>query len=375
MIQVRDVVARYGHFSLKKVSLFISAGECFALIGPSGAGKTLLLETIMGVKPPAHGRILVEDTDITTAPPEQRRFSYVPQDLALFPHLSVPENIGFGLRIRNTPSAEIERRIRVVAGMLRIESLLNRRDVRSLSGGEKQRVALARALAVEPRVLFLDEPFGALDTSMRRQLHVEMRDVQRRLRLTTVLVTHDLDEAFALADRIGIMIDGGIQQVGHPRFVYENPTNLHVARFLLVENILRGQCVGDGPAEGERLFRVGDLIIAAAYGEPIAPDQACWLGIRAQDVEITPEVAGSPGSCTEEEKPAVIEAVRRHACTCTVLMRSLSDQVRLEGLLPSRQEATMRLEPGQHVRIRIPPRRVLIFPGEDAASVAAGSPG
>lgn len=375
MIQVCDVIARYGYFSLKKVSLLISAGECFALIGPSGAGKTLLLETIMGVKPPAHGRILVEDADITTAPPEQRRFSYVPQDLALFPHLSVPENIGFGLRIRNTPSTEIDRRIRSVASMLRIESLLSRRDVRSLSGGEKQRVALARALAVEPRVLFLDEPFGALDTSTRRQLHVEMRDVQRRLRLTTVLVTHDLDEAFALADRIGIMIDGGIEQVGQPRFVYENPANLPVARFLLVENILRGQCVGAGPAEGERLFRVGDLMIAAAHGEPITPDRACWLGIRAQDVEITPEVADGPGSCTEEGSPAVIEAVRRHTCTCTVLMRSLSDQVRLEGQLSSRREATMRLEPGQRVRIRIPSRRVLIFPGEDAAPVAAGSSG
>ncbi|GMV97668.1 MAG: hypothetical protein AMXMBFR83_20240 [Phycisphaerae bacterium] len=386
MIEVRDVVARYGHFWLREVNLSIAAGECFALIGPSGAGKTLLLETIMGVKPPTRGRILLGGADITRAAPEERHFSYVPQDLALFPHLSVRDNVGFGLRIRNAPRDDVDQRVRSVAAMLGIESLLSRRDVRSLSGGEKQRVALARALVVEPRVLFLDEPFGALDTSTRRQLHVELRDVQRRLGLTTVLVTHDHDEAFALADRIGVMIDGGLEQVGDPRDVFDNPLNLRVARFLLVENLWCGQCVGRGPRQGELRFQVGDVELAVARDEPIQPGQSFWLGVRAQDVTVTPD--DSAGSCWPAESgiPAVVEVVRRHTDRCTVIVRSRSEGVRLESASVLR-DGMAGPERGQRVRVTIPPRRVLLFPqgdptagaarpgGKDTAGPVAGRPG
>ncbi len=291
MIEVEELVAHYGDFSLQHISLRIEQGHCFVLLGPSGAGKTLFLETVLGIKPPDAGRILFDGDDISRLRPERRGFSYLPQDLALFPHLTVAENIAFGLRIRRVPQAEIDARIDEVAALLGIGRLLGRGDIRSLSGGEKQRVALARALVVEPRVLFLDEPFSALDPAIRRQLHVEFRDIWARLGLTVILITHDHEEAAALADRMAVLIDGRVQQWGDPADVFDRPANLATARFVVLENLLDGELL---PAEGGLAqVRVGPATLDTALPEPSRPPGPVHVGIRARYGKLHPATDGS----------------------------------------------------------------------------------
>ena len=280
MIQVESLVAHYGSFSLKDISLGIEVGQCFVLLGPSGAGKTLFLETVLGIKPPDCGRILLDGRDISHERPERRGFSYLPQDLALFPHLTVYQNIAFGLSIRHVPRQEIDGRIGRVAGLLGIERLLGRGDIRSLSGGEKQRIALARALVVEPRVLFLDEPFSALDPAIRRQLHVEFKDIWRRLGLTVILITHDHEEAAALADQLAVIIAGRIQQCGDPADVFDRPANLATARFVVLENVLEGDYVAADA--GIARVRCGPATLAAALPDPMPPLGPVHVGIRAR---------------------------------------------------------------------------------------------
>jgi len=284
VIECRDLVAHYGTFTLKDISLEVSQGEVFVLLGPSGAGKTLFIETVLGIKPPDRGRILLDGRDISREQPERRGFSYLPQDLALFPHLSVYDNIAFGLRIRRTPAQDIRERVGRIASILGIERLLDRPDIRSLSGGEKQRVALARALVVEPRVLFLDEPFSALDPATKRQLHAEFRRVWRRLGLTVVLVTHDQEEAATLADRLAIIIGGHIVQCGPPAEVFDHPANLQAARFLVMENLVRGEVTPtpDGPA-----LRCGSVELAVGEAFEGLGGHA-WAGLRARYARLRP---------------------------------------------------------------------------------------
>ena len=285
MIEIRGLVAHYGDFSLRGIDLTIGTGECFVLLGPSGAGKTLFLETVLGIKPPDAGRILFDGADISYEEPETRGFSYLPQDLGLFPHLSVRRNIAFGLVVRHAPHSVVAERVGEIAGLLRIEHLLDRGDIRSLSGGEKQRVALARALVVEPKVLFLDEPFSALDPATRRELHVEFRTVWKRLGLTSILVTHDLEEAAALADKLAVIIDGQFQDCDEPAAVFGRPANLATARFLVLENILSGQLQ---PADGGALRQVacGPVTFAVAPPAGLLLPGPVHVGIRARYADV-----------------------------------------------------------------------------------------
>ena len=357
MIQVCDLVAEYGAFSLKRINLSIPAGETFVLVGPSGAGKTLLLETIRGVKPPKQGRILLAGQDMTHLPPEQRQFSYVPQDLALFPHLSVRGNIVFGLDVRNAPKRQIEERTNQVAALLGIEALLDRKAIRSLSGGEKQRVALARSLVVEPRVLFLDEPFGALDAATRMQLLHDMRALHRRLGLTTVLITHDLEEAFVMADRMGIMMAGRIEQVGSPTELHDRPATLRLARFLLVQNVLSGQCVGPGDAPGTCKCQVRGLDVTVSARRQLRPGSSVWIGIRARHVKLT---TGRTDSGSNNCFPAVIQDIStrsdKHILTVQVgpQQEFLQVVVMDESGLPS-------MKSGDKVCVELPPAQLLMF--------------
>jgi molybdate/tungstate transport system ATP-binding protein len=365
MIEIRDLVAHYGSFSLRDLTLTIAEGECFVLLGPSGAGKTLFLETVLGIKPPDRGRILLDGRDIGHTPPEERGFSYLPQDLALFPHLSVRRNIVFGLAVRHTPAAVIEERTRRVAGLLGIEHLLQRRSIRGLSGGEKQRVALARALVVEPRVLFLDEPFSALDPATRRQLHSEFRTVWRQLGLTTILVTHDLDEAMALADKLAVLMAGRIRQTGPAAEVFERPADLAMARFLLLDNILEGRWepAPDGPAH----LVCGPTRFAVAV-PPAPADGPVHVGIRARYGRLHPAAA--------EPLPTgrylgVLESL-------TPSLMAPRARVRLGGAAgpllecgPFADPAALPARVGQPVVLELPPERFLLLPHPDAEQGAA----
>ena len=208
MIRVESLSARFGDFQLRDITLDVEAGSSLVVLGPSGAGKTLLLETVLGLRRMQQGRVLIDGRDVSSLPPEERGVSYLPQDVALFPHLSVRKNILFGAgarQFKHDASVELAKLVR----LLDIGRLLDRRDVRSLSGGEAQRVALARALVVRPRILLLDECFSSLDVPLRRQLREEFRQLRHSLDVTVALVTHDQEEAFLLGDQVAVLMTGG----------------------------------------------------------------------------------------------------------------------------------------------------------------------
>ncbi len=219
------------------VTLDIAAGEFFALLGPSGCGKTTSLRMIAGFEMPDSGRVQVGGEDITDVPVHRRDMGMVFQSYALFPHRTVAENVAFGLRMRDVPRAEIDRRVAAALAQVALTGLEARKPGQ-LSGGQQQRVALARALVVEPRVLLCDEPLGALDRKLRQQMQFELKDLQKRLGVTLVFVTHDQEEALAMSDRIAVMNKGRVEQVGTPTEIYEHPRTRFVADFIGEINVL-----------------------------------------------------------------------------------------------------------------------------------------
>ena len=247
MIRAERAQFRIGEFCLQGVSLDVPRGEYFVLLGPPGSGKTVFLECICGLKRLDSGRIYLDDHDVTDLEPRQRSVGYVPQDYALFPHLRVADNIRFGLRARRADRSEADRRTAEAADTLGITHLLTRRTT-GLSGGERQRVALARALVVRPKVLLLDEPVATLDESMRETVCGELRRLQQQLGVTTIHVSHHLEEAFSVADRAGILHEGTFQQTGPLGELLRRPRSEFVARFMRCENLLAGKVIGPGHA-------------------------------------------------------------------------------------------------------------------------------
>lgn len=258
MLGIADLTVAYDGFTaVDGVDLEVADGEIVCILGPSGSGKSSLLRAVAGLEPDVHGSVSWDGDDLARVPPHRRGFGLMFQDHALFPHRDVQGNVAFGLRMQRLPRTEIE--TRTAAALARVGLTgFERRRIRELSGGEQQRVALARALAAEPRLLMLDEPLGALDRALRERLVAELRALFVRLELTTLFVTHDHDEAFALADRLVVMHAGRIEQVGSPAGVWQRPGNAFVARFL-GWNVTRA--FSDAPAavrpEAVRLRAVG----------------------------------------------------------------------------------------------------------------------
>ncbi len=219
------------------MDLVVEEGEFFTLLGPSGSGKTTLLRLIAGFERPDAGRIELGGRDVTSVPPNLRDTNTVFQDYALFPHMTVAQNIGYGLRIRHIPSAERQRRVERALRMVRLTGLDQRRP-NQLSGGQRQRVALARAVINEPEVLLLDEPLGALDLKLRQEMQIELKQIQKDVGITFVYVTHDQEEALTMSDRVAVMSNGQIEQVGTPIEVYERPATEFVAGFIGISNVL-----------------------------------------------------------------------------------------------------------------------------------------
>jgi thiamine transport system ATP-binding protein len=246
VLEVTGLEVRYdGAAALDRVDLTVADGEIVCVLGPSGSGKSTLLRAIAGLETPVAGRIAWDGTDLAGLPPHRRRFGLMVQDHALFPHRDVLGNVAFGLRMQRRPPPEVEAGARAALARVGLAGFEHRR-VRELSGGEQQRVALARALAPEPRLLMLDEPLGSLDRALREQLATELRELFVRLSLTALFVTHDQDEAFALADRIVVLRAGTIEQVGPPQAVWRAPATEFVARFLGFANVLDATAGPDG---------------------------------------------------------------------------------------------------------------------------------
>jgi len=274
-----DDVGALDHFSLD-----IYQGEFFALLGPSGCGKTTLLRLIAGFERPTGGRILLDGIDLSSVPPYRRPVNMMFQSYALFPHLDVEANITFGLKQEGLPRAEIAQRVADMLALLKLETL-GRRRPHELSGGERQRVALARCLVKRPRLLLLDEPLAALDKKLRDQTRFELMDLQRRLGLTFIVVTHDQSEAMIVADRIGVMDRGRLMQVGTPAEIYERPNSRWVADFVGDVNLFEGRCGEDCTSvEGTTAGRM--RVAARIDAEPGA---AVWIAVRPEKMRLTRE--------------------------------------------------------------------------------------
>jgi len=289
-IRIEGVNLSYGKTHvLKDVSLAIEPGEFFAFLGPSGCGKTTLLRLIAGFNVAQTGSVKIGGAEVVDLPPWKRDVGMVFQSYALWPHMSVAKNVAFGLEERHLPGDEIVRRVDEALDLVELKHLKDRKPSQ-LSGGQQQRVALARTIAVRPKVLLLDEPLSNLDAKMRVQVRSELRDLQSRLGITTIFVTHDQEEANSICDRVAVFHDGAIQQVGTPIELYDRPANLFVANFLGTANILGGKVSGEGL---NRAFEVeGGGRFAIPAHASIEPEAR--LVFRPQDVAIAPPVKDIP---------------------------------------------------------------------------------
>ncbi len=283
-VETRNLTRRFGEVTaLNGVSLTIQSGEFFSLLGPSGCGKTTLLRIIAGLDVADTGSILIDGVESARLPAHRRPVNTVFQSYALFPHLDVQSNIAFGLRMKKVAPDEIVRRVTEVMELVEITPLADRMPAQ-LSGGQKQRVALARAIINEPRVLLLDEPLAALDLKLRKQLQIELRNLQRRLAITFIHVTHDQEEALVLSDRIAVLRDGRIEQLGDARTLYERPRTRFVSQFLGAGSLIDGRLVGSADK---------GYIAATAFGElrvdgTPPPRETFTLAIRPERIRLLP---------------------------------------------------------------------------------------
>ncbi|HEX7567698.1 MAG TPA: ABC transporter ATP-binding protein [Anaerolineaceae bacterium] len=291
-VELRRVTKTFGKVvAVNDISFQVQQGEFLTLLGPSGCGKTTTMRIIAGLELPTSGFVYIREREVTYLPPYRRDVSLMFQSYALFPHKNIFDNVGFGLKYRNFPKAERATRIREALELVHLPGI-EKRYPKQLSGGQQQRVALARALVVNPSVLLLDEPLSNLDLKLRERMRVELKQIQEKVGITFIFVTHDQEEALTLSDRIAVMEAGQIVQVGSPRAVYEHPQTEFVARFIGQSNILKGRVRSTGPEqfefESEKGFRT-----QVSYGRQIPVGENLVIQLRAERVHVYPE--GIPG--------------------------------------------------------------------------------
>jgi len=338
------------------VSLDVNQGEFFGLLGPSGCGKTTTLRMIAGLEQPDAGSIQFEDRDITNLAPERRGFGMVFQNYALFPHLNVFENVAFGLRARHKSKAEMDQRTASALELVQLPGYANRR-VDELSGGQQQRVAIARAIAIEPVLLLFDEPLSNLDVSLREETRSELRELVTRLGLTAVYVTHDQEEAFALCDRISVMVGGKLVQTGKPRELYEQPADIAVARFLGRNNLIRSTRVSSSKtSEGEfKTLEGGHTLRFPIKHEDLAPlNKPVFLAIRPEHVRLNQTL---PPSTTNVLPGRVREVVFAGA---TSIVRVEANGLALEALVVQPNG----LEVGHECEVVLAPEHLRLLRGD-----------
>ena len=307
LLSLKNISKSYGETrAVSSVSLNVERGEFFGLLGPSGCGKTTTLRMIAGLETPDSGTIHFQSDEITKLPPEKRGFGMVFQNYALFPHLNVFENVAFGLRARHKPKNEISEQVSSALSLVQLPGYEKRR-VDELSGGQQQRVAIARAIAIEPDLLLFDEPLSNLDVSLREETRGELRELVTRLGLTAVYVTHDQEEAFALCDRISVMVGGQLMQTGKPRELYEKPSNIAVARFLGRNNLIRAMRLSSSKdSQGEfKTLEGGHALRIPVRPQDLAPlNQPVVIAIRPEHVRLVRQTEPA-----ENQLPAQVKEI------------------------------------------------------------------
>jgi putative spermidine/putrescine transport system ATP-binding protein len=294
-LQLLGICKSFGQVqALRPMTLTIEGGEMLALLGPSGCGKTTTLRIVAGFETPDFGSVVIGTRDVTELPPNKRGLGMVFQSYSLFPHMSVGENVAFGLKMRGASAAERTTRVREMLALVRLDQHEDR-QIHQLSGGQQQRIALARALVTNPSTLLLDEPLGALDKNLRERMQFELREIQHRLGITSILVTHDQEEALTMSNRVAVMSDGQVVQVGRPTDIYERPRNRFVAEFLGTANIVAGTVTAQATERSWHVALAGDLKASASVQSdaPLAPGRAILLAVRPERSEIGPVIAGA----------------------------------------------------------------------------------
>jgi putative spermidine/putrescine transport system ATP-binding protein len=336
-IELRHVWKRYGtdFYGVRDVSFALPHGEFLTLLGPSGSGKTTSLMMVAGFENPTQGEVLLQGRDMAGQPPQRRNLGVVFQGYGLFPHMTALENVEFALRMRGLPAAERKRQASVMLDRVGLSSFMDRKP-RALSGGQQQRVALARALVFDPRALLLDEPLGALDRRLREQLQIEIKAIQRRLGISVLLVTHDQDEAMMMSDRIAVMAEGRIVQIGTPAEVYLHPATRFVAGFLGETNFL--PAVLTGQEQGMAMLRLADGTLSRARLAQAAGPHV--ISLRPERIRLLP--SGGTADTTISGTVETSVFLGRHA---RITVQALN-----QSIVVSATDASL-LEPGTPVRL------------------------
>ncbi len=327
MLEVKDLCVQMGNFFLKNITFDVRDGEYFVLLGPTGSGKTVLLESIAGLHAISSGQVWINGKDVTELNLEKRRIGFAYQDYALYPHLSVRDNISFGLMWRDKKRGEIEKAIDRVVELLGISDLLEKRPW-SLSGGQSQKIALARAIAIKPDLLLLDEPLSAVDSGTKEDYERELKELHNHLKLTTIHVTHNFEEATAMGDRIAVMIDGQILQIGTPEQIFRQPASEPVARFLMTRNIFEGEVTDS--SDGRKIFLIEGTKLAVVTTR----QGRAHASIRPEDILISREPL--PSNAPNSLQGTITRIVDRGSViyvkvnvppefTCLILRRSLKE--------------------------------------------------
>jgi spermidine/putrescine transport system ATP-binding protein len=347
-VSLRSVTKRFGDFAaVREMDLDIPRGQFFTMLGPSGCGKTTTLRMIAGFEDPSEGTVLLDGEDVTGQPPFRRPTNTVFQSYALFPHLSVERNVAFGLERQRISKDEVRRRVGEELERVGLAREAKRKP-RQLSGGQQQRVALARALVNRPAVLLLDEPLGALDLKLRKQLQIELKRIQRDVGITFVYVTHDQEEALTMSDFIAVMNRGVIEQLDNPEEIYERPTTTFVAGFIGVSNLMPGEVVTTGSGSVELRLDAGPTVRAGAAGATVG--ERAHAVVRPEKLQLHPSNGTGPDGL-----PSVDGQVESslYLGTATQLIVSLEGDVRMTVLIPNASEAERQRLPGGGARVEL----------------------
>lgn len=358
-LELRDVGRSFGgHQALAGLDLTVRAGEFIALLGPSGCGKSTALNCLAGLLPLTHGQILLDGRRVDTVPSEKRGFGMVFQSYALFPHLTVEKNVAFGLQMRGLPRAEISRRVAEAIALVKLEQHAKKLPGQ-LSGGQQQRVAIARAVVLEPSLVLMDEPLSNLDAKLRLDMRTEIRRLHQELGLTTIYVTHDQEEALSLADRLVVLREGRVQQIGTPDDLYDHPRNWHVADFMGYRNILVGGLVDGG--DGGATVRVGALTLRGRPVGDVGAGDDVRVAVRPDDLTVLADGREPRDGNAVEGTVAVVEY---HGREFAVVVQT-ADGTTLHVRTPTAPAV------GDVVRLTAAADRVLVFPAELSAAPAA----